>query len=121
MTNSKNIGNKGEELAAEYIVKKGYSLLARNWYYNHRELDIVARHNNDIVFIEVKTRAKDSLQLPSEAVTLKKQKLIIEAAHAYIIGHNINLEARFDIIEVIHTFDGVEIEHIENAFYPRVS
>lgn len=120
MTNTKNIGSKGEEHAARYLENKGYSILARNWFYNHKELDLVARIGKEIVFVEVKTRIQGSLVSPAEAVNMKKQRFIIEAANAFIVKHNINFDARFDIVTVINTFDGTEIEHIENAFYPRV-
>jgi putative endonuclease len=120
MTNTKNIGFKGEAYAAQYLENKGYSIIAQNWFYNHKELDLVARIGKEIVFVEVKTRMQGSLVSAIEAVNLKKQRFIIEAANAYILKHNLNFDARFDIVTVINTFDGTEIEHIENAFYPRV-
>lgn len=120
MTESKMIGNKGEEIASQYLENKGYQIIARNWQYMHRELDIVAVHQKELIFVEVKTRLEGSLLSPIEAVTLKKQKLLVHAADLFIQKHNLDFEVRFDIISIIYSQTGFQIEHIENAFYPRV-
>jgi len=120
MSENKETGEKGEEIAASYLEKKGYTILCRNWHYMHRELDLVARSKTELIIVEVKTRKFNSLVPALEAVNLKKQRLIIEAANAFIEKHNVNLEVRFDIITVIYNYKGVQIEHIENAFYPKV-
>lgn len=120
MTNKKNIGNTGEEIAAQYLENKGYEILARNWQYMHRELDIVAKKNKTLVIVEVKTRAAYSLITPVEAVTPRKQRLIISAANVFIEKHNIDLETRFDVISIIYSNNTFQVEHIEDAFYPKV-
>ena len=120
MTERKNTGDKGEEIAANYLEKKGYTILFRNWQYMHKELDLVAQFNNELIIVEVKTRIAGSLISPLEAVNLKKQRFIITAANAFIEKHNVNLEVRFDIITIVYNFNNYIIEHIENAFYPKV-
>lgn len=120
MTDSKKIGLDGEELAANYLEKKGYSILFRNWSFLHKEIDIIAEFNNELIIIEVKTRTAGYLISPLEAVNLRKQRFIIQAANLFIQKHNVNLEVRFDIVTVIFTKYNFEIEHIENAFYPKV-
>ena len=120
MTERKKTGDKGEEIAANYLEKKGYTILFRNWQYMHKELDLVAQFNNELIIVEVKTRIAGSLISPLEAVNLKKQRFIITAANAFIEKHNVNLEVRFDIITIVYNFNNYIIEHIENAFYPKV-
>lgn len=112
------LGAEGEQVAADYIAKKGYTILERNWRYKHKEIDIIAKTESYIVVIEVKTRAYDYFELPQDAVTKQKQKFLVEAANAYIIEHDIEKEARFDIIAVVINSKNTKIEHLENAFYP---
>lgn len=120
MTESSYSGKKGEDVASQFLVNKGYKLLARNWQYMHRELDIVAIHQKTLVFVEVKTRMEGSLIAPQEAVNKKKQRLLVSAANLYIQKHDLNFESRFDIISVIYSQHSFRIEHIENAFYPNM-
>lgn len=112
------LGKKGEDIAARYLVGKGYKILHRNWRYLHKELDIVATQNKYLVVVEVKTRLSDYWEEPKEAVRRKKQKNIIEAADEYVTRYNINLDVRFDIISILISNGKVEVEHIEDAFYP---
>jgi len=120
MNNTREIGNKAEEIAVDFLLKGGYEILERNWYSNHHEIDIVARKNKIVVFVEVKSRASNFIQEPFLAVNRNKQQMLILAANAYIRNRNINDEVRFDIISIILTQTATKIEHIENAFYPRV-
>jgi putative endonuclease len=119
MTNTKTIGDKGEEIASQYLANKGYRILSRNWQFLHRELDIVAMQNKTLVFVEVKTRAANFVVSPAEAVSKRKQKLLVEAADLYIKRNNLDFEARFDIVSIVNQGEKFIIEHIENAFYPR--
>jgi len=114
------LGNKGEEAAANYLAKKGYKIKARNWRFGKLEVDIIAEHDNMIIFIEVKSRSGTYFEQPFQAVTKKKQKFIIKAANEYIEKFEIDLEARFDIISIVEKNNKFEIEHIEDAFYPLV-
>jgi|WetSurMetagenome_2_1015567.scaffolds.fasta_scaffold226555_3 putative endonuclease len=120
MTKNKSTGTTGEEIAAQYLENKGYEIIARNWQYMHRELDIVAKKDNILVIVEVKTRAAHSIVTPLEAVTSRKQRLVISATSVFIEKHNINLEVRFDIISILYNHNNYQVEHIENAFYPKV-
>ncbi len=120
MSDSQETGIKGEEKAKEYLIGKGYKILHTNWRSGKRELDIVAENKEFIVFIEVKTRTDDYHLHPRHAVTSEKQKSIIYAAENYISRYQIDKESRFDIISIITGRGSVEIEHIEDAFYPTL-
>jgi putative endonuclease len=120
MAEHNELGKLGEEKVVEYLKEKGYRILHRNWRFIKDELDIVAETDEFLVFVEVKTRSNDTWGDPDEAVNLKKQKLIIRAANAYIIENNCTKEARFDIISVLLPPHSVNINHIENAFYPTL-
>lgn len=117
--NNKTKGNHGEELAVMYLVNKGYQVLARNWFFGKKEIDIICDYQGFIVFIEVKARNHDYLIEPHQAVNIKKQRHLVKAANAWLIEHDRHQEARFDILSVTYPIQGQPIiEHIENAFYP---
>ena len=119
MAEHNQTGAKGEFLAQDFLKEKGYEILATNWQDKKVELDIVAQYQDQMVFVEVKTRSSQNLISPTEAVTLAKQKNLIKAANAYIENHPSALECRFDIVSVIlHESNRFSIEHIEDAFYP---
>jgi putative endonuclease len=120
MAESHNLGQKGEDLAVEYLKKAGYKILSRNWVAGKLEIDIIAENRDFIVFIEVKTRSDDPLMPISAAVSKDKQKSIIYAANTYIQRNSIDKESRFDVINIIKKGDDYQIDHIEDAFYPTL-
>ena len=120
MQKTNNIGYVGEHVASNFLTKHGYSIMNTNWRAGHLEIDIIAKKDKFIVFVEVKTRSGTYFQQPFQAVNKRKQQFIIKAANVYIEKFEIDLEARFDIISIVKTNAVYEIEHIEDAFYPRV-
>lgn len=117
--NTKAFGDKGEQIAVEFLKNKGYDILHRNFVASGNELDIVAfdYSTNQIVFVEVKTLADDFFQMPYQEVNMKKQKKIIRAANSYLIRYNIDKEARFDVISIVkREIANPQIEHIISAF-----
>jgi putative endonuclease len=94
--------------------------MSRNWRYLKAEIDIICKdpETNELVFVEVKTRSSDEFGQPSEFVTIKQQKMIISAAHQFIVSNEREEEARFDIISIVLLPNGKqELEHIKDAFY----
>ncbi len=120
MSTTREIGAKAEDLAVEFLLKNGYAILDRNWYSAHHEVDIIASKNKIVCFVEVKSRASNYIQEPYTAVNRNKQQMLISAANAYIRTKNIDDEVRFDVISIILAQNGNKIDHIENAFYPKV-
>ncbi len=118
MAEHNELGDKGEFLAGQYLEKKGYTILSRNWRSGKLEIDIIAQMDGFVVFVEVKTRVNNYMGEPEMAVTKKKQSQIIKAADAYFKETDCQLESRFDIISVILNSKTEEIKHIEQAFYP---
>lgn len=118
MNNHLTFGARGEELAEKFLCEKGYEILERNWHYGQKEIDIIARYKNLLVIVEVKTRSGTMWEQPFQAVNRRKQKMIVEAADAYIRKNNIDFEVRFDVVSIVLDKKKTEIEHIENAFYP---
>lgn len=119
MAGHNELGTLGEEIASGHLKAKSYTILERNWRSGRMEVDIIARLGNELVIAEVKSRHRDYLGSPLDAVNRKKQKLLIRAANAYISKMGLDMEVRFDIIVVIFTKKTeFEVHHIENAFYP---
>jgi putative endonuclease len=112
-----DLGKKGEELAIELLVKKGYTILEKNFHYKKAEVDIIAQKENVLVCVEVKTRSSAFFGDPQDAVTKKKIKLLVKAMDYYIIEKDLDVEVRFDIIAIINNDKKTTIEHLKDAFY----
>lgn len=111
-------GQQGEELAAQYLRKKGYEILDRNWRSGHKEIDLVMRKDDTIVFVEVKARANTNYGKPEDAVDARKMRLLILAADAYLRCYKWDLAVRFDVITITGSVDRPYIRHFEQAFRP---
>lgn len=115
------LGKWGENKAAEYLERKGYRIIERDWRIGHRDLDIVAIDSGMLVFVEVRTRRNNVFMEPELTVDRKKMRSLMIAANAYIKTHNIDFDLRFDIITVLGTNDNdYKINHIEEAFNPML-
>jgi len=110
------MGFRGEELAVAYLREKGYVILERDWRSGHRDIDIIARHGDCTVFVEVKARHSDEINDPVESVDYRKQQNIQRSINHYVKGHHVNPPIRFDVITVVGTIDSQapKIRHIEN-------
>jgi putative endonuclease len=120
MAEHNEFGRKGEDIAVEYLEKKGYKILERNWVSGKHEIDIIARESSFIVIIEVKSRHSSFAGEPETAVNREKQKALIQAANNYVRKMNLMEEVRFDIISILIVNGKEQINHIEDAFYPTL-
>lgn len=116
--NRKTLGNTGEDKAVEYLEKKGYKIIERNYKYTRGEVDIIALFQDFIVFVEVKMRRSLKYGPPHFAVDFRKQEKIRKTALHYLGYRNglCDRRIRFDVICIQMKGDRVELEHIENAF-----
>lgn len=111
------IGNGGEAFVAEYLKKKGYIISARNYHSRFGEIDVIAENDDEILFVEVKTRAEGSKIRPYEYVNGPKQQKIIITANIYLKHNGFGLKPRFDVAEVFVSPDGnMRLNYFENAF-----
>ena len=117
MAEHNDFGKLAEDMAAEFLVRKNYRILARNFRYQKAEIDIVAEFNGIIVVTEVKARSYNTLIEPQEAVTKNKIKSIVMCSDFFMNERKIDKEVRFDIITVLPDEQGVlQLNHIEDAF-----
>lgn len=124
--NYKNeIGLLGENMTADYLKKCGFIILRRNYLSRYGEIDIVAEKGEYILFVEVKTREKDSPISPQGAVSRAKQKRIVRTAKEFLRKLMVERDYRFDIAEVTYFVDEngelhTSLNYIQNAFNEEV-
>ena len=119
VTKKKAIGDLGEKIASKFLKKNKYKIIETNYSNKHGEIDIICTDNDYIVFVEVKTRSKNSFATGYEAVNKKKQYNIFKTAHTYMSEYPSDKQPRFDIIEVEYdklTQKANVREHYVNAF-----
>ncbi len=131
--NKRVTGKMAEELAIQYLLQNGYLLLTSNWYFGHKELDIIVESLDFRIFIEVKSRvvekskihyseknkSKSSLSLtPENKVNTDKKKSISICANEYNKLFPTTKEIRFDIIAITQKYYGIQLLHFKNAFSP---
>ena len=114
--NNKEVGNIGELLAGKYLIERNYEILENNYRNLYGEIDIIAKKDDVIIFIEVKSRNSNKYGYPREAVNNVKIEKIYNTSLVYISKNNFSdIQFRYDVIEVY--LNKNEINHIENAFY----
>ena len=112
------LGRRGEEIALEYLHRKGYRIEERGYRLFRGEIDIIARDGDTLVFVEVKARATTEFGLPEEAVTPAKQAQIRKIARGFLVERKLGEpDCRFDVLAILAPIDGDPvITHYENAF-----
>jgi len=113
-----SLGKHGEELASEFLESAGLRIIVRNYRNKTGEIDIIARDQETLVFVEVKTRKSLTYGQPYEAVSRKKQKQICRLALYYMTRNKLHDQAvRFDVISIVMTSnENPKIEHLINCF-----
>lgn len=116
--NNREIGDLAEGIAEKHLINLGYEILERNWRFKRAEVDIIAKIDKTLIFIEVKYRSYDYFGPPEIAVTKKKENLLLDAGAAYAESINHDWAVRFDIIAIVKKGDKYDIKHYEDAFFP---
>ena len=113
------LGKKGEDMVTGFLIKNGHTILKRNYLCRFGEIDIIAKKEDILLFVEVKTRKENSLVPPKEAVDSHKIARMIKASQDYLSKtvEELELQPRFDVAEVILKNDGkYHLNYIKNAF-----
>jgi putative endonuclease len=119
-THNRSLGKWGEEIAADFLLEKGYSIVARNWKSPYGEVDLIVRKADILAFVEVKTRSGRNYGWPEEAITPLKQEHLVNSAETYLdeIHAEASMEWQIDVIAILAEDLAVgryEIKHYENA------
>jgi putative endonuclease len=113
-TSAQTTGRLGEDIAARHLQQQGYVIVARNVRFSFGEIDIIAQHEETLVFVEVKTRRSQRFGSPFEAITPSKQQQLIKLAQAYLQGQE--RLVRFDVVAVLLNKESVAVDILHNAF-----
>ena len=114
----KDVGILGEEIARDFLTKKGYHIIETNYRCPEGEIDIIGKYDDSLVFIEVRTKTSLEYGSPEESITATKKQRLINIAEYYQQNHtNLPLQWRIDVVAIELTQDGEpsRIELIENA------
>ena len=117
MAEHNDLGKLGEELAVEFLQKNGYEILETNWVFQKAEVDIIAKKENTLAIVEVKTRSSLDFGLPQDFVKPKKIQLLVKAVNEYVLSNDLDIEVRFDIIAIHKEGKSFAMEHLIDAFY----
>lgn len=113
-------GRDGEELAYKFLIKNNYEIIMKNFRCKIGEIDIIAKDEDELVFVEVKTRKQKEYGLPAEAVNKRKRTHMFFVAEYFLMVNNIeNIFCRFDVIEVYMLENKNRINHIKNCIEKR--
>ena len=117
MAQHNKLGKKGEQIAVNFLVKKGYDIVERNYRFDKAEVDIIAQRDNVLAIIEVKTRSTTDFGNPQDFVKPKQIQRLVKAVNEYVIENDLDVEVRFDIVAIVKNGNSFEIEHLKDAFY----
>lgn len=120
MATHNDTGKLGEQLAAEYFEKAGYTIVEKNWRYHRAEIDLIALLDKMLVFVEVKTRSGSLWKSPEESINLRKRKLLFKAADAFMQTFPDDFSARFDVFTVVVENNQHKISHYPDALNPEL-
>lgn len=108
-------GEHGEHMAARYLEEQGYQILEMHWRLGHLEADIIALKDNMLVLVEVKTRKSDEYGEPESFIDKKKRQACVKLANAYVKAKQRTEEVRIDVVSIVLSSNGCQINHIPNA------
>lgn len=118
---SKKLGEVGEKVAEEFLIKKGYTLIERNYKNKYGEIDLILEKDRGkkIVFIEVKTRYESNISSPEDAINKEKIKRIIKNAESYILFNNVDKEILIEAVCIVFDKENriKSIDHYENILF----
>ena len=119
MLGKKELGKLGEDQAAQFLINQGYKIVARNWRWKRAEVDIIAEDNDMLVFCEVKTRTQIFLGPPEAFVTDAQLDRLAHLAQVYLVEHELDKDARIDILALVYVHGEFAVEHFKDVYYPE--
>jgi putative endonuclease len=112
-----DLGLLGERIAARWLMREGWTVLAHRFRSGHRDIDLVVRRGNEVAFVEVKARRGERFGSPIEAVHFRKRRELGRSARVWVDRHGTpTLQYRFDVVGILLIGHSVRVRHIPNAF-----
>ncbi|MCL2596124.1 MAG: YraN family protein [Paludibacter sp.] len=120
MASHNELGKRGEDIAKNFFVSRGFWIRDSNWHSHHLEIDFVAENDEMIVIVEVKTRTGNIFGEPEDFISDAKMQRILKAANNYIILNNIEKNAQIDVVSIVFLADGTyRLTHFPDAITPK--
>ncbi len=121
MAQHNDLGKKGEELARRFLSDAGHSILEVNWRVGKAEIDIISKQRDVLVICEVKTRTSCIFGEPEEFISIRKMRMLVDAAICYAQQILHDGEVRFDVVGVVWPKNGLpQLHYFEDAFFPEI-
>jgi putative endonuclease len=117
MAQHNELGKKGEQLAVKFLQEHDYTIIERNYRFDKAEVDLMAKKQDVLAVIEVKTRSSRDFGNPQDFVKPKQIQRLVKAVDEYVTVNNLDVEIRFDIIAIVKDGKHFKIEHFKDAFY----
>ncbi|PSG90175.1 YraN family protein [Aurantibacter aestuarii] len=117
MAQHNELGKKGQELAVQFLIENGYTILERNYRFNKAEVDIIALQNDILAIVEVKTRSSLDFGNPESFLKPRQIQNLVKAVNYYVETSNLDVEIRFDIISILKENGNYTLKLIKNAFF----
>ncbi|MBT8260018.1 MAG: YraN family protein [Flavobacteriaceae bacterium] len=117
MAQHNELGKKGEQLAVDFLQEHNYTIIERNYRFDKAEVDIIAKKEDVLAIIEVKTRSSTDFGNPQDFLKTKQIQRLVKAVDEYVTVNNLYVEIRFDIIAIVKNGKQYRIEHLKDAFY----
>ncbi len=95
------LGRKGEDIAVNYLIKSGYNIMKRNYRIGHSDIDILAKDNETLVFVEVRTKSREDRGMPEDTLTTRKLRRMKKTAELYLAFNHYEGPARLDAVCII--------------------
>ncbi len=115
MAHNNEVGKRGEDIATTYLTNLGYAIVEKNYRYGRMEIDIIAKTEDKLIFVEVKTRSNRKYGYPEMAVGSSKMDAIFQGAEIYMESIGWDGFIRFDIIAIVLE-EPIDIVHFKDAF-----
>jgi putative endonuclease len=117
MATHNDFGKQGELMAEQFLVNKGYKIIARNYRFGKGEIDLISTHQDMLIFVEVRARKDEEIIRVTDTISKKKKHLLLKTANHFVEQRDIDLECRFDVITLIG-YGKPTIQHIQEAIVP---
>ena len=120
MAQNQEMGHEGEMLARKFLEKEGYEFLTCNFRCHLGEIDLIMKDNEELVFVEVKTRGQSYFGTPGDAVTKRKKYHIYHVAEYFLMKYHLeNVFCRLDVVEILKNKNSYVVHHIKNSVLDR--
>jgi putative endonuclease len=120
-TPKRELGTRAEEKAYQWFLRQGYDIIHKNWYHSHMEVDLILETKTERIFVEVKCTSDHSTMFPETKVHRSKRHFLQKCAKSFNYKFPTVKRSRFDVLAITQSHFSIQIYHIKDAFYGKIS